>query len=180
MGYHGKPVKASRLFAGNEHEQQTGRLSKHFPVPADQYKRVSFKPAIAQRLQTAPPFHPQKPEGLQESVFPYRKLDQYNSYEEAYHQLMIDIVAEQKISTSRVVQDAPVKRIFVDGGFSHNPVYMNLLAAAFPQLEVYAATVAQATAAGAALAIHPHWNTQPIPGDLIELKFYALPHTTTV
>ncbi|RZK33727.1 MAG: carbohydrate kinase, partial [Hymenobacter sp.] len=100
--------------------------------------------------------------------------------EEAYHQLIIDIVAEQKISTGRVVQDTPVKRIFVDGGFSHNPIYMHLLAAAFPQMEVYAASVAQATAVGAALAIHPHWNNNPVPGDLIELRYYALPHQQAV
>lgn len=84
---------------------------------------------------------------------------------------------EQKISTSRVIQDTPVKRIFVDGGFSHNSIYMHLLALAFTQLEVYAASVAQATAVGAALAIHPYWNTQPVPGDMIDLKYYSLPHT---
>ena len=51
---------------------------------------------------------------------------------------------------------------------------MNLLAAAFPHLEVFAASVAQATAIGAALAIHKRWNTKTIPGDMIELKYYAL------
>jgi hypothetical protein len=49
-----------------------------------------------------------------------------------------------------------------------------LLAAAFPHLEVFAASVAQATAIGAALAIHKHWNSKNIPGDMIELKYYAL------
>ena len=176
MGYHGKPVKASRLFAGNEHEQQTRRLAKHFPVPVDYYKKIHFNLALVQRLQAAPPFRPESTEGLQESVFRHRELSTYRSYEEAYHQLIIDIMAEQEIATSRVLQHTPVKRIFVDGGFSHNAIYMNLLAAAFPQLEVYAASVAQATAVGAALAIHPHWNEHPIPGDLIDLKFYSLPH----
>jgi hypothetical protein len=50
---------------------------------------------------------------------------------------------------------------------------MNLLAAAFPDIEVYAASVAQATAVGAALAIHESWNTKSIPNDMIELKFYT-------
>ncbi|MNL18488.1 hypothetical protein D3C87_1396330 [compost metagenome] len=50
---------------------------------------------------------------------------------------------------------------------------MNLLAAAFPQLEVFAAYMAQATAVGAALAIHKSWNTRPLPNDIIELKYYA-------
>lgn len=49
---------------------------------------------------------------------------------------------------------------------------MNLLAEAFPEMEVYAASMAQASALGAALAIHKNWNPKPIPNDLIDLKFY--------
>jgi hypothetical protein len=26
---------------------------------------------------------------------------------------------------------------------------------------------------GAALAIHGHWNNAPLPGDIIELKYYG-------
>jgi hypothetical protein len=37
-------------------------------------------------------------------------------------------------------------------------------------MEVFAAEVAQATALGAALAIHRYWNKKPIPDNLISLK----------
>ena len=40
-------------------------------------------------------------------------------------------------------------------------------------LEVYAASIAQATATGAALAIHYCWNKKPFPNDIIELKFFS-------
>jgi putative Ca2+/H+ antiporter (TMEM165/GDT1 family) len=50
---------------------------------------------------------------------------------------------------------------------------MHLLAAAFSQIEVFAASVAQATAMGAALAIHQHWNSETLPSDIIELKHYT-------
>ena len=49
---------------------------------------------------------------------------------------------------------------------------MNLLAQAMPDIEVYAASMAQASALGAALVIHSTWNPNPIPKDLIELKYY--------
>jgi sugar (pentulose or hexulose) kinase len=71
------------------------------------------------------------------------------------------------------LNDSNVKRIFVDGGFSKNAIYMNLLAAAFPQMEIYAASMAQATALGAALAIHSSWNPGALPNDVIELKYYG-------
>ena len=66
----------------------------------------------------------------------------------------------------------PVKKIFVDGGFSKNDVYMNLLAAAFPHIEVYSATVAQASALGAAIAIRKACKNSTLPSDLITVKRY--------
>jgi glycerol kinase len=100
-------------------------------------------------------------------------LNNFASYEIAYHRLLMDIMEQQKLSSSLVIADTSVKRIFVDGGFGRNTVYMHLLAAAFPHMEVYAASVAQASAVGAALAIHRHWNTQPLPADLVEMRHYS-------
>jgi sugar (pentulose or hexulose) kinase len=85
---------------------------------------------------------------------------------------MLDLVAQQILSTQLVIHNSPVKKVFVDGGFSKNSIFMNLLAQAFPEMEVYAASMAQASALGAALAIHDRWNPKPIQNDLIDLKFY--------
>jgi sugar (pentulose or hexulose) kinase len=106
------------------------------------------------------------------SVFSQRGLDSFENYEQAYHRLLMDIMEQQIASTQLVLQGTEVKRIFVDGGFGRNQVYMHLLAAAFPHIEVFAASIPQATAMGAALAIHSHWNTRSLPGDIIELKYY--------
>jgi glycerol kinase len=82
-------------------------------------------------------------------------------------------VAQQYLSTQLILKDTNVKRIFVDGGFSNNAIYMNLLASAFPGIEIFAASMAQATAVGAALCIHNAWNTKTIPQDIIELKYFS-------
>lgn len=178
LTYRGQPVKASRLFAGHEHEQQVRRLADHFSVPIDTYKHVAYDPALIQQLQAKPkPMRKRRSEtarniSMTQSSFVHRDLSLFPTYELAYHQLMLDLVAQQLISTELVLHRSPVSRIFVDGGFSHNPIYMALLAEAFPELDVWAASVAQATALGAALAIHDHWNPQPVPTDLITLKRY--------
>jgi len=165
LEYQGRPVKAARLFAGNEHEQQVQRLAAHFGVAQDHYKQVEYDPGLAATLDQA------RQPAL--SCFARRPLTDFPSYEAAYHQLMIDLVAAQQRSSQWVLDNTDVKRIFVDGGFSKNPLYMHLLAAAFPHLEVYAASVAQATAIGAALAIHRHWNSRTLPGDLVELHYFT-------
>ena len=182
MHYKGRPVKSSRLFAGNEHEQQVKRLASHFQVPVNQYKTVGYNPQLIAQLRQQSSQVTTEREGkgqqlisMQGSLFGERDLSAFATYEEAYHQLILDIVAQQLISTSLVLDDSPVRRIFVDGGFGNNPIYMNLLATAFPTIEVYAASVAQASALGAALAIHQHWNTQPLPSDCVALKKYTAP-----
>ncbi len=176
MQYTEKPVKAARLFSGNEHEIQTKRLAEHFNVPVDTYKDVYFDKKIVSNLRalTFSFIYPKKYEYdiLKECPFQKRDLSTFKSYEIAYHQLMMDIVEQQFFSTNLVIHNSPVKKIFVDGGFSKNAVFMNLLAEAFPDIEVYAASMAQASALGAALAIHENWNPKPIQNDLIDLKFY--------
>ncbi|HTL07487.1 MAG TPA: FGGY family carbohydrate kinase, partial [Chitinophagaceae bacterium] len=175
MEYRGKPVKASRLFAGYEHEQQVKRLAAHFLVEEDFYKTIAFDPSAVARLSASNGI---KITGsattiLQESLFAKRDLAAFAHYSDAYHQLMMDIMVLQASSTALVLKNCAVKKIFVDGGFSRNPIYMHLLAAAFPGIQVYAAAVAQASAIGAALAVHPYWNKNNFPEGLIELKLYA-------
>ena len=92
--------------------------------------------------------------------------------------------------TLRTSMPTPIQGILIDAdefgimlelpkGDTFIPVtsilHMSLLAQSFPLLEVFAASMAQATAMGAALAIHQHWNSHPIPGDIITLKMYTVP-----
>ncbi|HWK04914.1 MAG TPA: FGGY family carbohydrate kinase [Puia sp.] len=173
MSYQGRPVKASRLFAGYEHEQQGRRLGDHFHKAAGYAAAISFDADIVSSLRLrAEAQGVTFDRSLRESVFSQRSLNAFDSYEQAYHQLIMDIMEQQIASTRLVLTGTEVKRIFVDGGFGRNQVYMHLLAGAFPHIEVFAASIPQATAMGAALAIHSHWNTRSLPGDIIELKYY--------
>jgi sugar (pentulose or hexulose) kinase len=176
LQYKGQPVKASRLFAGYEHEQQTKRLAAHFGATLDYYKQVRYDERRVEQLRQTEPIRQADGLGVvRDSGFGERELSQFPDYETAYHQFMIDLMAAQVASTRLVLTDSgvPLSRIYVDGGFSHNPVYMTLLAMAFPQYAVWAASVAQATALGAALAIHDEWNALPVPADLITLRQYT-------
>jgi sugar (pentulose or hexulose) kinase len=176
LHYQGKPVKASRLFAGNEHEEQVKRIAEYFNENTARYKTVEFDPEVIMALKRkmVPIDITNTIELINQSLFAKRDLSQFESDEEAYHQLMQDIMTQQKVSTELILKGTDVKRIFVDGGFSKNSVYMNLLSAAFPQLEVFAASMAQATSLGTALAIHHAWNDKALPNDTIELKYYAV------
>jgi sugar (pentulose or hexulose) kinase len=174
LQYNGKSVKASRLFAGHDHEEQVQRIANHFNCNPESCLAIAFDPDIVAQLKYHHKFS--NDSSVSTSVDPLqfknRDLSDFDTPEIAYHQLMIDLVRLQHTST-RLVINEKVNQLFVDGGFSKNSLYMNLLTYFFPEMEVYAATVAQATALGAALAIHQSWNNKPLPKNLIQLTRYG-------
>jgi sugar (pentulose or hexulose) kinase len=176
MQYKGSPVKASRLFAGNEHEIQTKKIAAHFDINTSVFKHIEYDADIVSKMKKD---ETRQHVSLQNSAFGSRDLNSFKNYTEAYHQLIMDIMEQQFCSTSRILSPN-VRRIFVDGGFGKNAVYMNLLAAAFPNMEVFAASMAQATAVGTAIATHHSWNEKALPSDIVELKYFSSPHHTTI
>ena len=175
LSYQGKNVKASRLFAGYEHEQQVKKLAEHFNKPLDYFTSVGYDDTIkCSLLKENSKISAQHKQALVSfSSFADRSLNDFPQYEIAYHQLIFDIVQQQIISTNLVLKKTEVKRIFVDGGFSKNIIFMNMLAEAFSNIEIFAAAVPQASALGAAIVLHGHWNTHTVPSNIIDLKLYT-------
>jgi L-fuculokinase len=164
LSYQGKPVKAARLFSGHFHDVQVKALNEHFHKGEGHYKTLPLASLIGQLRKhkgrdIARPFSPFEP-------------SMFTDYESAYTYLVEELVARQTISTNLVLTEE-TRDIFVDGGFAGNELFMTLLARSYPDRSVYAASVAQASALGAALAIHSSWNDSPIPKELLKLKLYS-------
>lgn len=175
LSHEGEPVKISMLFAGHDHDQQVNRLAEHFKVLPDHFKTLAYDPQWVSFSQSngggssdETPFKsPTEP-----CVFHLRSLDQFQSAEHAYHRLLMDIIERQAVATQVIMNNSPVKNMYVDGGFCKNKIYMQLLSDAFPEMHVYASSMIQGTALGAALAIHQEWNTEPLPTTLINLEHW--------
>ncbi|MET4082710.1 sugar (pentulose or hexulose) kinase [Pedobacter sp. UYP30] len=174
LSYQAKPIKASRLFTGFEHEQEGKRIAEHFGYAVGKHRTTKLSLAIIKKYlpkgSLAEYFDTLNDGDLN---FAEKQMEDFKDDLEAYHYLIFTLVFKQYKSTQLVLKDTSVKRIFVDGGFSKNLIFMNLLAMVFPKIEVYAASMAQATAMGAAVAIHKHWNTKPLPTDMIGLKLFV-------
>ena len=153
----GKPVKASRLFGGHFHKEQVARMEAHF---GGSFADCRFSDRV---FDLKPLFS-----SVYESAFASRDLTDFPDLASAYDQFMVDLVGQQISSLNLLLKDAPVKQLLVDGGFSQNEWYMRLLARALPDVAVYAAEVAQASALGAALLVYDG----EIPKNLIQLKRY--------
>ncbi len=175
LTYQGNPVKTTMLFAGNDHDQQVKSIAEHFHIAPDFFKSISFDEAILFTLKNREDdFSANSTFHLISATTPckfhLRNLTAFQSPREAYHQLLCDMIEQQISSTAMVLKDSPVKNIYVDGGFCRNNIYMQLLANAFPGKNVFATSMIQGTALGAALAIHHSWNDRPLPQSLITLN----------
>ena len=76
------------------------------------------------------------------------------NYEEAYHQLMIEMVKLQVKSIESVIgEDTSIKNLFVDGGFSDNDVFMKLLSHYLIGMKLISTSSSVGSALGAAIVM---------------------------
>ncbi len=151
-----KQVKSSRLFLGHIHEVNAQRLSHHFNVSESSYKSVKINKNLLQKFteknQGLPVFFKDGvPEGyLDQDV----DLSQFASFDEAYHQLMIDLVelSRQAIQLIQTKKD-DTAALYISGGFAKNEIYVQLIASCFPDKKVYTSEISNSTALGAALVV---------------------------
>lgn len=178
MSANGRPVKASRLFLGNEHTYYEKKIAVYFNKGRQYHRRVKFDKNLIQQLLTQnnsrKKFFPQTFETNGYSSFKEHKavdLSLFHSYEEAYHQLNIDLVVWQAMALDSVMGSVPMKKIYITGGLCNNELFVRLLASRFPEIEVYTASMHEASALGAALLLHDCWNDKPIQS-LFRFKYY--------
>ena len=168
MDYRAKPVKASRVFLGNELAYQVKRLAEHFSKSPDYHHQVQANQKILAGLLQSnhtreKKFLPQKMYGtgpLPDYTGAENDLSHFANYEEAYHQLMLDLVGVQ-VSSLRLAQGSTrPDNIFVTGGFSDNMLFLKLLATLYPEARVCISGLKEASALGAAMVMHRHWNRE--------------------
>lgn len=175
----GRPVKASRLFLGNEHSHYERKIATYFAKDAQYHKSVTFNKGIVQKLLRENNMRKKfLPETMHvDGYMSFKKhkavdLSLFASYEEAYHQLNIDLVAMQAMAIETAIGQTTVRKIYISGGFCENTIFIKLLASRFPDIETYITSMTKASALGAALVMHKYWNTERI-GNLLELSLCA-------
>lgn len=167
MSISGKPVKSSMLFMGHIHDVNLKRLNEHFKAKDDQYKQVRPDAVIAASIskQDRLFFKNGVPENhIDTSV----ELTAFSSYEEAYHQLVMDLALLNKEYIDMVIpENDNIKDIYISGGFARNAIYTRYLATLFPDKKVYTSEIDNATALGAAMVVYDAiGNRQDLKPDL--------------
>lgn len=152
----GRSVKASRLFLGNEYNLWIKKLNKIFSVDQYFYKSIVFDEVLyhmAERIR--------KPLFLWESIAYSNKefeapeiidLSCFNSYEEAYHHLIKELVDLQVQKIRLLLNEIKIHKIFLDGGFVDNKIFIRIMEEKLPDFKIIPSQIPLGSAIGAALA----------------------------
>jgi len=167
-----KPVKSSRLFMGHIHDVNVKRLNTLFEMEKSAYKTVALNEDMIRKLSLGSKgkrvfFQDGVPESYVDSTV---GKETFESFEEAYHQLIIDLVDLTEESIKLIIGEKDnTKNIYISGGFSKNPIFLKLMASRFPDKSVFTSEVANATSLGAALVLWKGIDAQYQPSTLIRL-----------
>jgi len=152
MRINGKAVKSSRLFLGNEYNLQVKELTERFNVNKDYHKTVLFDYELYKEISKD--FrHSFAWKSFSHEDMPAETSYYYDKFEHAYHHMMIELVQLQVESIQRISQDQKIKRLFVDGGFSDNDLYVKLLSHYLRDMKLRTTQASLGSALGAAIAI---------------------------
>ena len=80
-------------------------------------------------------------------------LSWFESFEEAYHHLIKELVDLQVEKLLLVMNGKNIKKIFLDGGFVDNLIFINMLSEKLPDFEIIPSEIPLGSAIGAALII---------------------------
>ena len=152
MRINGKPVKSARLFLGNEYTVQVKVLSEHFGVDQDFHKSIKFD--YDTYFEIIKDFEPMfNWVGLKTNQMPNVTKITYDSFEHAYHQLMIELVLLQVENVKMAAGEDLIEKLYIDGGFSDNEVYIKLVSHYLRNMELRTTDSSLGSALGAAVAI---------------------------
>ncbi len=152
MRINGKPVKAARLFLGNEYKLQVQKLNERYGVDDDYHRNVKFN--YDTYFELIKDFkHAFKWEGLEDEDMPAETHITFTKYEHAYHQLMTELVLLQIKCIKKAIGEDTISRLYVDGGFSDNDLYIKLLSHYFRDKKLRTTQASLGSALGAAISI---------------------------
>ncbi len=141
-------VKTSRLYLGKEHEEKVKKLEDYYKSPKSLYKNLVFNKIIYKKVNKSNTHfnwvH------LDKSNSPNQDILNFSSFEIAYYQLVFELICllMEKI---KIISIPIPKKIYLDGGFSDNDVFINILKKQFPKHQVISKPNSYASALGAAM-----------------------------
>lgn len=154
MGIDGRRIKATRFFMGNEYKIQVRKLGEYYDKEYGYHRSVKFDQELYLKLIKEPSIH-FKFEGirLERKQLEQTNLTPFKTFEAAFHQLMIELIELQVKVIKMAIGDTKISKIYIDGGFTDNDIFIKLIAALFKDFRIRTTVSPLGSALGAAMVI---------------------------
>jgi len=150
----GDKVKAARLFLGHAFAKQIEILNPRFGHSNGAYKKVVFDPSLYKMVKENNHKY-FRLASLGEPELRDRNLKEIKSFEWGFHQLVWELVQYQVKSVKLAIgQTKGIKTIYIDGGFSKNDVFCQMLKLELPDFVWKKTQLAAGSALGAAIVVN--------------------------
>ena len=158
LSIQGQPIKISRLFIGEEHKYQIEQMYAHWDLPQGTYKKMKFNEHSFEKARACAEkkiaFRYLNPEDFGIENGRGASLDSFTDFEEAYYCFIHELTELQVASLRLVLDDTEVRKLYVDGGFNANDIFLEMLRRKLPGLEIIPSDFPNGSALGAAMLVN--------------------------
>ena len=150
----GDAVKAARLFLGNEYKIQVEKLGSYYEKKKGHHRKIKFDGQLFSKLNKSKKKY-FKLESISNNSDKLAQTDlsKFSTYREAYHQLMIELMELQIQSIDLAIGNSLIKKIFIDGGFADNDLFVKMITNHFKKYKIRTTQSPLGSALGAAMMV---------------------------
>jgi sugar (pentulose or hexulose) kinase len=150
----GKPVKASRLHLGHAYQQQTEALGNYFGVDVKKLAEQDVDEQLLSECTVSKESYFSFPSFRKEDKVAINAISpSFKTFVEAYYQMVWELSIYQVRAIQLAAEREHVPRIYIEGGFSKNRLFIACLKKHFPDAEIVLSEYTSGAALGAVLQV---------------------------
>jgi len=150
----GKPVKAARLFLGNAYQQQLEEMEIFFQYDIESFDEEPLDVTILEKITLTEPKYFSFPSlNVAEKPKVNSDLATFKSFADAYYQMVWELGTYQAQAINLAAEGQEFSKIFIEGGFSKNQVFIASLKKQLPGVEIIISEYSSGASLGAAMQV---------------------------
>lgn len=153
----GNAVKAARLFLGYTYQQKLEEIGHYFKHDLKNLSKESFDNHLLDTISTSTQRYFSFPLlNMEEMPASATDLSLFTTFESAYYQMIWELSTYQ-IGAIKIATEGKVfQRMYLDGGFSKNNIFIQSLKKQLPSTEIIVSEFSSGASLGAAMQVKGH------------------------
>jgi sugar (pentulose or hexulose) kinase len=153
----GNPVKAARLFLGYSYQQKLEEIGKYFKHDLKNLSKEPFDNPLLDTISTSTQRYFSFPLlNMEEMPASATDLSLFTTFESAYYQMIWELSTYQIKAIKIATEGKVFQRMYIDGGFSKNNIFIQSLKIQLPSTEIIVSEFSSGASLGAAMQVKGH------------------------